>query len=163
MPETVNESEIAVNSRENAVKAENVPLWKSLAPRILELREKGMRYEEIAAELNISKGLITKALRGMIATAGTRILTREQIQNSIYQFAPKAIQKIQTLAESGRKEDTQLRASQDILDRAGFSAVQKTLLMGSLQIETMNADELNEQASAILKEAIAAGVIANVQ
>lgn len=95
-------------------------------------RQSGMSIAQIAEKHGLSKSKVQRTLDRIIRDArqslGMKALSREQIQKKIFSLAPQALGVVQGVMSSDRvKPDTRLRASQDILDRAGFAPVQKTV------------------------------------
>jgi methylphosphotriester-DNA--protein-cysteine methyltransferase len=119
---------------------------------VSELKKKRLSVREIAKRLGCSPAKvhrsITRTVDRFADEMGLRNLSREEIQSRIFGFAPKALGQIQRLATSARKEEVQLKASADMLDRAGFSPVQKSISVSV--IEEMNSDELVEHAKALI-------------
>ncbi len=115
---------------------------------VCDLRKKRLSVREIARHLACSPAKVHRSMNRTVDRfadeMGLRHLSREEIQSRIFGFAPRAAQQIQHLATSAKKEEVQLKASADMLDRAGFSPVQRSLNYCSrcAPIEEMSHEEL---------------------
>lgn len=112
---------------------------------VCELKKKRLSVRAIARQLGCSPAKvhrsISRTIDQFVDNMGLQSLSREEIQCKIFGFAPKAVQQIQRLATLARKEEVQLKASADMLDRAGFAPVQKSLI-GITAVEEMSREEL---------------------
>lgn len=78
---------------------------------------------------------------------GARDASAIEVRNRIAEMAPLALFKIEELLEKENiSESVRLKAAQDILDRAGYDPVKKTLDVGKFQTEKIN--EIKERARA---------------
>ena len=94
---------------------------------ILRLKQAGFGDSEISRRLKLSRAWVQRSLvrsvkqfardNGMKLT-GT---TKDVIAKRLLELAPTAVERVGQLMQSARKEDVQLRASQDVLDRSGFA------------------------------------------
>lgn len=119
--------------------------------RILELRRAGTPYRNIAALCGCSPARVQRTIKRAVRTAvselGTPGITREEITRRIFELAPSSLSRIAELRRS-KKDDVALRASADLLDRAGFAPVQKQLTMHA--VEEMDRTQLASAISALL-------------
>lgn len=111
---------------------------------IYELRKERKSIREIARILGCSPSKVDRSIRRMISKVaddlGLRHLSHSELQARIFGYAPQALDTIAKLSRSARKEDVQLRASADILDRAGFKPVDRTLNIHA--VNEMSGEEL---------------------
>lgn len=126
----------------------------SLYPQVIELRKQGLSFSAIGKQLNLPKStvahVVNKYVKSMAKSLGKEVSTvnREDIQRKIFELAPKMLEKVATLASGAKKEEVQLKASTDLLDRAGFNPVQKSIQLSI--VEEMPRDELIQSIRAIL-------------
>jgi len=76
-------------------------------------------------------------------------LTKPNVIAYLESKAEKAAEFVYKLAESGENENVRLGASKDILDRAGFKPVEKSLNVNA-NVEVAPNDNLKELANALL-------------
>ena len=124
-----------------------------LDKQVLELKRSGKSIREIAAQLKLATGWVqrslNRSLRQFARDTGMNLsVSREEITRKIFEHAPNALSKVSTLMESAEKQEVQLKAATDLLDRAGFAPVQRTLNL--TLVEEMSRDELIAGIRAIL-------------
>lgn len=114
--------------------------------RAVELRRLGKTYRQIGRELAVHPATVQRWCASVALKTATDLaipvtrLTRDDIQRAIFEHAPDALAKIFALSQGAHKEDVQLRASADLLDRAGFVPVLKSLNVSL--VEEMSREEL---------------------
>ena len=83
------------------------------------------------------------------ANIASENLTKPNVRELIDGYAAKAIQGIQTLAETAENESVRLKANIDQLDRAGYAAITKNLNM-NVEVEALpEIRALTEQLNAL--------------
>ncbi|GEM_PF-4032358 len=122
---------------------------------VLELRKKRLSIREIARQLRCSPSKVDRSIRRatqqFAEDYGLKHLSSDAIQAHIFGFAPRAVNQIQKLALGARKEEVQLKASVDMLDRAGFAPVQKQFHVNIY--EEMSIDQLRSVIRSIIAAA----------
>jgi len=119
-------------------------MW-SVHHEITRLALIGMKQVDIANHLNISPVTVSYTLRSPIVQEqlknmrAVRDLEAVDISKEIQELAPKAVKVLETLLDDS-VANIQLKAAQDILDRAGFAAV-KTIRTENLHAH-LTADEI---------------------
>lgn len=115
-------------------------MW-SVHHEIVRLAIMGFKQIDIANQLNISERMVSYTMNSPIVKRqldimrAARDINAVDIARQIKELAPIAVKKMQELMES-EVDSVSLRASKDILDRAGFGAVKKELsLSGHLTKE----------------------------
>lgn len=116
-----------------------------LDKKILEAKRAGMSQREIAREFKVSNGFVQRSLerqiKGFIKETGMSLtVTREEIQSKIFLLAPKMLENVESIANGNVKPEVKLKASTDLLDRAGFAPVQRSIQLTI--IEEMSKDDL---------------------
>ena len=89
--------------------------------KIVELKQAGKSMRQISAQLNIGVATVQYYLKKSVKQSAKQlglIVSKDQIKSSIYDHAPKAVQRIGQLINSGSSDDVRLRASVDILNRS---------------------------------------------
>jgi len=84
------------------------------------------------------------------ASIASENLKKPKVIAYIESKAEKAAEFVFTLAETGENENVRLSASKDILDRAGFKPVEKSLNINT-NIEVAPNENLKELANALLQ------------
>lgn len=79
---------------------------------------------------------------------GSENLTKPNVQEYIQSKAEVAAEIVFTIAQHGESDDVRLKASKDILDRAGYKAVDKSVVM-NVAIEA--SDRIKELAKKLNK------------
>jgi predicted negative regulator of RcsB-dependent stress response len=82
------------------------------------------------------------------ASIATQNLRKLKIQEAIQAHAPAAESMVYKLSQEAEGEMTRLNASKDILDRAGFKPVDKSVNL-NLEVETEANEELKELAKSL--------------
>ena len=113
--------------------------------RVLDAKKSGKSIRELASLFQVNKGRIERSLNRSLKqfardTGMGLSVSREDILQKIFNLAPKSLDKVSSLMEGAEKQEVQLKAATDLLDRAGFSPVQKTLNI--TLIEEMSRAEL---------------------
>lgn len=125
------------NDNSPELASDNVPIMSDRPAvtdaEIGEARKSGLTLQQIADRFGISRPKVQRTLDRLIRSARVELgmskaVSREAIAKRIFSLAPSALETVAGIASSERvKPDTRLRASQDILDRAGFAPVLKTV------------------------------------
>ena len=126
-----------------------------LHQQIIDLRRDGLSQRLIAERLGVAKTTVhwhlRKHVRDVAKDLDLRSVTREEIQQKIYAFAPAAAEKVMKLAQKAKKEEVQLKASTDLLDRAGFAPAQKQVIYHIY--DEMPRDQLVAEIKSLLRGA----------
>lgn len=129
----------------------------TLPDRILAMRRAGAPLRDIAAACGCTLGkvqrVIKREIKETVASLGAGV-SREEIQRRIFELAPGSLQRIAELRKS-RKDDVALRASADLLDRAGFAPVQRSLQLHA--VEEMDRAALAGAITGLLARLAAGG------
>jgi len=123
---------------------------EELARQIVELRlSQKLTTRQIAERLGMNKSHVSRTLRDFarssMARLGTRnikILSRAEIHSKIHGYVPEALDKVHDLVDGAGKEEVQLAASKDILDRGGFKPIEKHMHIHA--VEQMSSEQLRE-------------------
>lgn len=124
--------------------------------RALILRAQGLPYATIAEQLSVNKSTVLRWCRAVALRTATSlqlpvtVVTRADIQRRIFELAPDCVSTLDALRQRSTKDDVRLRASTDLLDRAGFAPVQRSLQVHA--IEEMSRAELLAGIAALLGE-----------
>lgn len=159
MSETACATELVINTTQDV--PPTVPpktaransLTPEMKQRAYELAEQGLSQRAIGRELGIHHMLIARLFKrdveGRAKQLGVlTVNTREEIHKKIFEFAPQAVEIVQTLAQGAEKQEVRLKASADMLDRAGFAPVQKVIQLSL--IEEMSREELINEISRLI-------------
>ena len=133
----------------------------SFALSVCELRKKQLSIREIAKQLGCSPAKVNRSMNQMVERFSNEMglghLSRDEIKSRIYGFAPKAANQIQKLALGSKKDEVKLKASADMLDRAGFNPVQKHQQICEnceyWRIQQMSREELVSEIHVMLERA----------
>ena len=105
---------------------------EEFAKEVYRLRQEGLGYQVIAKRLNsypmkikrVCDSFVTKTAE--MLNVSLRPVNAVTVQDRLKQLAPECVESVNDL-RSDKSSDIKLRASQDILNRAGFMPVQKNL------------------------------------
>ena len=104
----------------------------NLEANILKLRESNLSYGDIAKRLHTNKMKVKRTCDATVTTLAKkydvtlRPVDHATVTERLKQLAPECVESVNDL-RSDKSSDIKLRASQDILNRAGFMPVQKNL------------------------------------
>ncbi len=125
---------------------------------IVRLAVMGFKQVDIANQLNISEVTVSYTLNSPIVKRqldimnAARDINAVDVGKEIHRLAPKAIARMDALLES-QVEAIALRASVDILDRAGHGAIKKEMsLTGHLTKEDINEIKNRAREIGLCKE-----------
>jgi hypothetical protein len=118
----------------------------------IELKSQGLSIRKIASTLKLSGSFIHKLLcediKAMAKDRGISLVTREDIHKKIFASAPMCLNEIIKLAGNDElKPEVKLKACADLLDRAGFNPINKSV---TLSIEELPLPELLKELDAVL-------------
>ena len=120
--------------------------YTPLKKRAIELREQKYSYRQIARQLKVShvtvKNWIVDAVTCKADSLNIPVtpITRQDIQQRIFEAAPPALQTVIQLSGNSKRDEVRLNASRDLLDRAGFAPIARTLNISV--VEEMSRDQL---------------------
>lgn len=118
----------------------------ALIAEVRRLRSQALSFGQIAQQIKIPKSTVALIVRREVNQLATQLnvavstISREDITRKMFELAPKMLANVESLANGAAKEEVQLKASTDLLDRAGFSPVQKSVQL--TLTEEMSRDEL---------------------
>lgn len=129
------------------------------ALKALRLKLNGVPYSMIAHACNKSRGTVRnwfciggelkQAYDLSIELASAALLgDREAIQERFLIESAQSIETVAELRDTSEKDDVRLNASKDILDRAGFKPIDKSMIVSA----TINAEQLDETFDALMAE-----------
>ena len=93
----------------------------------------GQKPADIARDLKISKQTVSNIQNSTIARREIERLRRERdeetrsVHEHIKEIAPKAVEVLEELMTPSAPMSVRLRAAQDVLDRAGYSPIRKSI------------------------------------
>lgn len=114
--------------------------------KALELVRRGMSYRQVAKQLSVTPSTVMRWARADAMNYATplrvptAIISRDDINRKILELAPDCVETVDNLRRTSRKDDVRLRASADLLDRAGFRATDRLAVFHA--IEDMDAEQL---------------------
>ena len=125
--------------------------------KVLSREQRRDRDAEFTREYVDNGGNATAAARAIgiseasASTVGHRLKTRllneieEEQKDALKGYAVTAVHHLRYLAQSARSESVRLCAIKDILDRAGFKAVDRTQITYSSEFENWTDDQLRKE------------------
>ena len=125
--------------------------------KVLSLEQRHDRDTEFIREFVDNGGNATAAARAIgiseasASTVGHRLKTRllneieEEQKDALKGYAVTAVHHLQYLAQSAKSESVRLCAIKDILDRAGFKAVDRTQITYSSEFKNWTDDQLRKE------------------
>ena len=128
---------------------------------IIKLQEQTDRDEAFVTEYvsnggNATQAALSYGVSGSSAsTVGYRLKNRLSAEIETEQrkvltgYAPKAIHQIQNLAENAESENVRLKASTDLLDRAGYKPIDKSEVTQVNDLENMTTEEIQAELDAL--------------
>ena len=129
---------------------------------VLSIEERQVRDSEFVDEFINNGGNATQAAKtvgisdGSASTVGYRMKNRlinniEAAQKEALKgYASKALHQIQTLAETAVSENVRLKASSDLLDRAGWKPVERSEITEIGGLQNMTTEELQAELDTLL-------------
>ena len=130
--------------------------YSPLRQKAIELKQQGHSLRSIAKTLGLHHSTVSHYLKSEIKqlakSLGTSVstVTREEIQKKIFSLAPKMVQNVESLANRAEKQEVQLKASTDLLDRAGFNPINKVVQLSLIQ--EMSQPELIAELERLIRE-----------
>ena len=130
---------------------------------VLSIEERQVRDSDFIAEFINNGGNATQAAKtvgvsdGSASTVGYRMKNRlindiEVAQKEALKgYVSKALHQIQTLAETAVSENVRLKASSDLLDRAGWKPVERSEVTEVMDLQNMTTEELQTELDALYK------------
>lgn len=120
---------------------------------VVRLAIMGFKQVDIATQLNVSEAMVSYTLNSPIVKRQLDIMRAARDINSIdvarqiRDLAPVAVEKMKQLMESNT-DMVSLRASQDILDRAGFGAIKKEVSLSG-QLTKEDIEDIKNRAKEV--------------
>lgn len=122
-----------------------VILENSFEREVYRLRQQGLGYQVIAKELKTYPMKVKRVCDKFVTDTAkmlhvnVRPVNQQTVQERLKQLAPECVETVNDL-RSDKSADIKLRASQDILNRAGYTPVMKQAVQVHL-IDEMNRSE----------------------
>lgn len=123
---------------------------------VIDLRLQKLTCKQIGEKLGLSTVKVSRILRQYarstaiaLNTRNVKVLSRAEIQSKIHEYVPDALEVVKNLSTGAKKEEVQLSASKDILDRGGFKPVEKHFHYHA--VEEMSRDQLIEGFQGVLQ------------
>ena len=150
-------------ANEQAIKRVRTPILNEVRKAALALRFQGKTYKQIALDLKVKEQTVCKwfMTRGLLydeyASYCKQLALSPKIPLAIHteslnvsdrlkQVAPSALESIIDLSSSAKKEDVKLRASADLLDRAGYKPIERSINVNAIEeLSEVNLSDLVSQ------------------
>jgi transposase len=137
-----------------------VPIDPATENKIIKLKTEGLVQSEIAKATGVSVATVSRCLsrtarRAVLSLGAERAVfgqSHAEVQARIHGEAGPSVARIVKLRDGAYKEDVRLKAATDLLDRAGYKPIERSVSVSF--VESMSGSELKEQFGSLLQRVL---------